>query len=76
VVVHEPHEDRANDAAEAEFAQLVRRAGRTGPFAELWYFLGRTRKWWMLPIVLMLMLVGTLVVMAGTAVGPFIYALF
>ncbi len=68
--------ERQTDAA--QFEQLARKAGRaaSGPLAEFWYFLGRSRKWWMLPILLMLMLVGTLVVMAGTAVGPFIYALF
>jgi hypothetical protein len=62
----------------AEFEQLARAAGRaaSNPLVEFWYFLGRSRKWWMAPIVLMLLLVGTLLVMAGTAVGPFIYALF
>ena len=30
----------------------------------------------MTPIIVMLLLVGTLLVMAGTAVGPLIYALF
>ena len=71
-------EDEPQPARSAEFEQLARKAGRTadGPLAEFWYFVNQSRKWWMLPILLMLMLVGTLLVMAGTAVGPFIYALF
>ena len=71
-------DDEPQRANGAEFEQLARKAGRaaSGPLAEFWYFLGRSRKWWMLPILLMLLLVGTLLVMAGTAVGPFIYALF
>lgn len=61
-----------------DFEERAQKAGRKsgGPLAEFWYFLGATRKWWMLPILLMLLLVGTLVVMAGTAAGPWIYALF
>lgn len=75
----EPSENGTPQRADAaEFERLTRKAGRarSGPLAEFWYFLGRSRKWWMAPILLMLLLVGTLLVMAGTAVGPFIYALF
>jgi hypothetical protein len=70
--------DATRQAEAAEFEQLARKAGRTanGPLGEFWYFVNQSRKWWMLPILLMLMVVGTLLVMAGTAVGPFIYALF
>jgi hypothetical protein len=71
-------DETSSPARTAQFEQLARRAARGAgnPLAEFWYFLGRTRKWWMLPILGMLLLVGTLVVMAGTAVGPLIYALF
>ena len=58
---------------------LQERAGkarRSGPLAEFAYFLRRSRKWWMAPIIGMLLLVGVLLVMAGTAAGPLIYALF
>jgi len=46
------------------------------PLGEFAYFLRRSRKWWMTPIVILLLLVGALLVMAGTSVGPLIYALF
>jgi len=74
----EPENEAPRASGADRFEELARKAGarRAGPLAEFWYFLGRTRKWWMLPILTMLLLVGTLVVMAGTSVGPLIYALF
>jgi hypothetical protein len=44
---------------------------------ELWAFMKERKKFWLLPIVLVLVLVGTLIVLTqGTAVAPFIYTLF
>jgi len=44
---------------------------------ELWQFLKERKKFWLLPIVLMMVVFGGLVVLAqGSAVAPFIYTLF
>jgi uncharacterized protein DUF5989 len=44
---------------------------------ELWAFMKERKKFWLLPIVLVLALVGTLIVLTqGSAVAPFIYTLF
>ena len=44
---------------------------------EFWLFLKERKKFWMLPIVLVLGAVGTLLVVAeGSAIAPFIYSLF
>jgi len=44
---------------------------------EFWKFLRVRKKYWMLPIFVVLMLVGGLIVLThGTAVAPFIYTLF
>jgi hypothetical protein len=44
---------------------------------ELWVFLRMRKKYWLLPIVLMLALFGALIVLTqGSAVAPFIYTLF
>jgi hypothetical protein len=44
---------------------------------ELWLFMRERKKFWLLPIVVVLVLVGGLVVLTqGTAVAPFIYTLF
>jgi hypothetical protein len=40
-------------------------------------FLRRQKKWWLLPIVVALVLFGALIVLSqGSALAPFIYALF
>jgi len=44
---------------------------------ELWAFMCVRKKFWLLPIFVMLTLLGGLIVMAqGSALAPFIYALF
>jgi Family of unknown function (DUF5989) len=44
---------------------------------ELWGFLRERKKFWLLPIVLFLVLVGALIVLSqGSVVAPFIYTLF
>jgi len=45
--------------------------------AEFWEFLRVRKKFWLLPIVIMLLFLGALIVLTqGSAVAPFIYALF
>jgi len=44
---------------------------------ELWAFMKERKKFWLLPIVVVLLLVGGLIVLTqGSAVAPFIYTLF
>lgn len=44
---------------------------------DLWGFLKQRKKFWLLPIVLILLTFGFLVVLAtGSAIAPFIYTLF
>jgi uncharacterized protein DUF5989 len=44
---------------------------------ELWEFMRYNKKYWLAPIVIVLVLVGFLLVLAkGSAVAPFIYTLF
>jgi hypothetical protein len=45
--------------------------------AELWSFLRVRKKYWLAPIVLLLVVFGGLILLAqGSAVAPFIYTLF
>ena len=45
--------------------------------AELWTFMRVRRKYWLIPVLLMMALFGGLIVLAkGSAVAPFIYTLF
>jgi hypothetical protein len=44
---------------------------------ELWQFLRVRKKFWLLPIILVMLVLGGLLVLAqGSAVAPFIYTLF
>jgi len=44
---------------------------------DLWGFLKHRKKYWLLPIILTLLLFGSLIVFAGgSAIAPFIYTLF
>ncbi len=44
---------------------------------DLWAFMRDRRKFWMAPIIIVLLLLGVLIVLAeGSAVAPFIYTLF
>jgi len=44
---------------------------------ELWMFMRERKKFWLLPIVVVLLLFGSLVVLTqGSVVAPFIYTLF
>jgi hypothetical protein len=46
-------------------------------FAELWQFMRVRKKYWLLPILTMMVIFGGLVVLTqGSAVAPFIYTLF
>ncbi len=44
---------------------------------ELWGFMRERKKWWLLPVIIVMVVVGTLLVFAqGSALAPFIYTVF
>ncbi|MCX5678766.1 MAG: DUF5989 family protein [Candidatus Omnitrophica bacterium] len=52
-------------------------AVKIGILKEFWGFMKERKKWWLLPIVIMLVLLGLVIVLTeGSAVAPFIYTLF
>jgi hypothetical protein len=40
------------------------------------YFLGQNKKWWLVPILVILVLLSVLMLLSQTAAAPFIYTLF
>ena len=45
--------------------------------SDLWDFMRERKKFWLAPIILVMLLLGVLIVVAqGSAVAPFIYTLF
>lgn len=48
-----------------------------GLIKELWAFMRERKKFWLLPIILVMLAVGALLVFAqGSALAPFIYTIF
>jgi hypothetical protein len=44
---------------------------------EFWSFMRMQKKWWLAPLILILVLMGMLIILTeGSALAPFIYALF
>ncbi len=58
-----------------EFTRESQQA-RVGLVAEFWDFLKHNKKWWLLPILIVMVLIGLLVVLSSTGAAPFIYPLF
>ena len=53
------------------------RSGKLQILGELWAFMKVRKKWWLGPIVVVLLLLGLLLVFTqGSALAPFIYTLF
>ena len=51
--------------------------GKLSTLGEFWGFLKARKKWWLTPIVVVLVALGALIVMSqGSALAPFIYTLF
>jgi len=45
--------------------------------SELWAFMKARKKWWLLPVIVIMVMVGALLVFAqGSALAPFIYTIF
>ncbi len=65
-----------NEDAPKSFEKLARQGARPGFVSEIWSFLRDNKKWWLLPIAVVLLLFGVLVLLAGTGAAPFIYTLF
>jgi len=45
-------------------------------FAEFWAFLKERKKFWLAPIIMVMLLFSALLLLQGTVVAPFIYTLF
>jgi hypothetical protein len=51
--------------------------GKVAIFSELWAFMKVRKKWWLGPIIVTMLMLSVLIVLTeGSAVAPFIYALF
>lgn len=69
------HKHQTSTSTKAAFEQASQQqsASLVGEFID---FLKHNKKWWLLPIIVVLLGVGALVALSGTAAAPFIYTLF
>ena len=50
---------------------------KTSVLSEFWLFLKEEKKWWLAPLIVVLLALGTVIVFAeGSAIAPFIYSIF
>ena len=68
-------DDQEETGAAAEFRRQAKLPS-TGVVGEFFLFLCDTKKWWLTPIILSLLLVSLLILFGGSAAAPFIYTLF
>lgn len=70
--------DSSGSKPTSQAEQLAQQAqqGRSSFIGEYLYFLKHNKKWWMLPLAVVLLAFGVLMVLSATGAAPFIYTLF
>ncbi len=71
--------DKPTSTKQNRRADELRRQAEQAPpglVTEFIDFILHNKKWWLIPIVFVLLLLGLLVLLSGTGVAPFIYTLF
>ena len=66
----------SGDDKKTEFERAGAHTAEQGIVSEFLAFLKQNKKWWMLPIVAIILLFGLLLILAGTGAAPFLYSLF
>ena len=61
---------------EADAFERLSQSPPPGLLREFLQFIVQEKKWWMIPILLSLAIVGALVALSSSSVAPFIYTLF
>ena len=51
-------------------------APASGFLAEFWYFIRHNKKWWLTPVIALLLFLGVLIMLGTSGAAPFIYTLF
>jgi hypothetical protein len=64
------------ETKKSQFEELAVRETSPSIVGEFWEFLSENKKWWLTPIIAVLLLLGLFILFSGTAAAPFIYTLF
>jgi hypothetical protein len=60
----------------SQFEKAAAKQSGGGFMSDLWGFLKTNKKWWLLPIIVVFVILAVLVLLSSTGVAPFIYTLF
>jgi hypothetical protein len=60
----------------SEFEAAAAAQSHNSFLSELWGFLKSNKKWWLIPIIVVFLILGLLILLSGTGLAPFIYTLF
>ena len=63
-----------NEPSAFEKAAAAQKSG--GFLSDLWLFLKTNKKWWLIPILCVFLIIGLLMLLSSTGLAPYIYALF
>ena len=66
----------ANPGTSSNAIETMASEKAPGIVGEFWMFLTENKKWWLLPIVVVMLVLGGLVILSSTPLAPFIYTLF
>ena len=66
----------ADDDTPRQPTEFEKAGSEKGLIGEFWEFLMQNRKFWMIPIIVVLLALGGLLIAGGSSLAPFIYALF
>ncbi len=69
-------EDKEMDRNSTAKTAFEDAASEKSILVEFWEFLMENKKFWLIPIILVMMLLGLLIVFSGSSAAPFIYTLF
>ena len=68
--------EKPTEDSDNEFLKESEQAPSGGLLSEFIAFLKCNKKWWLLPIIIVLLIVGVLVVLGSSVLAPLIYPLF
>jgi hypothetical protein len=65
-----------SDEHKDDFSKIANESKEQSLVGELIDFLRDNKKWWLAPILIVMLLMGVLILLSGSAAAPFIYTLF